>query len=154
MPPDQATVHILRRDIALQVSRAVRRLGVTQLVAAAQLGVPQPTISKILNGQVDNLSLELLIRLAVRAGLSLTVLTGGIPEEAGAFLSTTNRQPSSGGRRSQVLDEARHLVELTDKRFTPSQRLEAFVEHNQLIEELRRAGQFAQESLAGKGLRA
>jgi hypothetical protein len=36
--PDEATIHALRRDLALQVSRTVRKLGATQAVAARQLG--------------------------------------------------------------------------------------------------------------------
>jgi predicted XRE-type DNA-binding protein len=148
MQPDQATVRFLRRDIALQVSRAVRRLGATQVQAARKLGVPQPTISKILNGRVDSLSLELLIRLAVRADVFLTILTGQVPEEAGAFVSAAVIQDF--GRQSLLSDEARRSRELADKRLTPSQRAEAFLEHSQLMAELHQAGRIARSFPAGK----
>src|ERR1700679_3251992 len=94
--PDEATIHSLRRDLALQVSRAVRQLGATQMVAAQQLGVPQPTLSKLINGRVDNLSIELLIRIAVRAGLSLTLQTGDAAEQAGVFVSIPSARPTAG----------------------------------------------------------
>jgi|SRR5271155_511294 predicted XRE-type DNA-binding protein len=152
--PDQATIHSLRHDLALQVSRAVRRLGTTQAVAAKQLGVPQPTLSKLINGRVANLSIELLIRIAVRAGLSLTLHTGDVPEEAGVFVSTSNRHPPPIRRKSRLADHARHSLELSDRRLTPTQRLEAFLEHNQLLAELHQAGRDAERLRATKARRA
>ncbi len=143
--PDEAIIHSLRRDLALQVSRAVRRLGTTQVVAAQQLGVPQPTLSKLINGRVDNLSIELLIRIAVRAGLTLTLHTGKVAEEAGVFVSTSDRHPRPRKGQSQLADEARHSLEVSGRRLTPSQRLEAFLEHNQLLAELHQAGRVAEK---------
>ena len=152
--PDEATIHSLRRDLALQVSRAVRRLGATQVVAAKKLGVPQPTLSKLINGRVDSLSIELLIRIAVRAGLSLTLHTGDVPEEAGVFVSNSDRHPPPIRGKSQLADEARHSLEVSDRRLTPSQRLEAFLEHNQLLSELHQAGRVAEKLRATKARRA
>jgi len=150
MPPEEATIHYLRRDLALQVSRAVRRLSVTQSVAAEQLGIPQPTISKLINGRVENLSIELLIRIAVRAGLSLTLHTGEVSEEAGVCVSRSDRGPRSARSKSQLADEARHSAKASDRRLTPSQRLEAFLEHNQLLAELHQAGRIAERLHASR----
>lgn len=144
MLPDEATIHSLRRDLALQVSRAVRQRGATQVAAAQQLGVPQPTLSKLINGRVDNLSIELLIRIAVRAGLSLTLQTGDVAEEAGVFVSTSDRHLMPRRDKSRLADEARHSREVSDTGLTPSQRLEAFLEHNQLLAELHQAGRLAE----------
>jgi predicted XRE-type DNA-binding protein len=143
--PDEATIQSLRRDLALQVSRAVRQLGVTQVLAAKQLGVPQPTLSKLINGRVDNLSIELLIRIAVRAGLSLTLHTGAVPEEAGVFVSISDQNTPAKRRRSQLADDARRSLEVSGRRLTPSERLEAFLEHNQLLAELHQAGREAEK---------
>src|SRR5580698_7690328 len=79
-------IQALRRDIALQVSRVARRSGDTQLVAARRLGIPQPTLSKINNGRVSDLSIEFLLRIAVRAGIPMTLQTGRDAAEAGAFV--------------------------------------------------------------------
>jgi predicted XRE-type DNA-binding protein len=136
--PDIATVQALRTDVALQVARHSRRLGVSQVSAAKQLGIPQPTLSKIVNGHVSDLSLELLIRIAVRAGLPVTLMTGRAPAEAGAFLSSTHAA-SHPGSQSRVADEARSSVLRVERQLTPSQRLEAFLEHNQLMAELQRS---------------
>jgi predicted XRE-type DNA-binding protein len=128
LPSDDAAVENLRRDLALQLSRAVKQWGVTQSAAAKRLKLPQPTLSKIINGQTDKLSIEFLVRAAVRAGLSLTLFTGDDADQAGVFV--THRDAPS----------ARADTETANRRRAPSQRLEAFLEHNQLLAELRRAG--------------
>lgn len=153
LPPDEATIYSLRRDLALQVSRAVTELGATQVVAAQQFGVPQPTLSKLMNGRVDSLSIELLIRIAVRAGLTLTLHTGNVAEEAGVFASSSDQHAISRRGRSQLAGEARHSREVSDRRLTPSQRLEAFLEHNQLLAELHLAGRVAEKLRAAKARR-
>jgi predicted XRE-type DNA-binding protein len=141
--PDVATVQALRSDVALQIARHARRTGATQLVAAKQLGLPQPTLSKIINGRVSDLSLELLIRIAVRAGLPLTLQTGNVPQEAGAFSSHTHSR-STRSVRSMLADAARNSLMQSEGSLTPSQRLEAFLEHNQLLSALREAGRAAE----------
>jgi predicted XRE-type DNA-binding protein len=141
--PDIATIQALRSDVALQITRFVRRRGLTQLVAAKLFGVPQPTLSKIVNGRVADLSLELLIRIAVRAGLPVVLQTGQVPEEAGAFVSR-ERTPARAGTGSRLADSARaSLIERT-RHLTPEQRLAAFLEHTQLVSALHYAGHAAE----------
>ena len=55
--PDQAAVLALRSDLALQIARHVGRDGKTQIEAAKRLAIPQPTMSKIMRGQVEAISL-------------------------------------------------------------------------------------------------
>ena len=106
VPPDSAAIQRLRSDVALQLARYTHRMRVTQITAAKQLGLPQPTLSKIINGRVSDLSLELLIRVAVRAGLPMTLQTGLVPQEAGAFNSPI-RSRSSPASQSKLRDAAR-----------------------------------------------
>lgn len=143
MPPDFETVHALRRDVALQIARYTERLGTSQLAAAKQLDVPQPTLSKIVNGHTSDLSLELLLRIAVRAGLRITLQTGLIPEEAGAFVSA-GRPSSTRAFPSIVAARTHASLKESLRKLTAAQRLEAFVEHNQLASELRETGRAAQ----------
>ena len=138
-PSDDAAIENLRRDLVLQLSRAVRQWGVTQTAAAERLQLPQPTLSKIINGQTYKLSIEFLIRAAVRAGLSLTLFTGDVAEPAGVFV-TQRDAPSSAVGTSRLGDPARAATEAANRRLTASQRLEAFLEHNQRLAELHRAG--------------
>ena len=143
MPSDIATVQAFRSDVALQLAGYIKRIGVTQIRAAKQLGVRQPTLSKIINGHVSDVSLELLIRVAVRAGLPITFQTGGVPQEAGA-LSSGTKSHTSRAFQSKIGDAARQSVIQSEASLTASQRLEAFLEHNQLLGALHQAGRAAE----------
>jgi len=143
MPPDFETVHVLRSDVALQIARYTVRLGISQQAAAKQLEVPQPTLSKIVNGHTSDLSLELLLRIAVRAGLRITLQTGLIPQEAGAFVSA-GRPSSARAFPSKIAAGIHASLKESLRKLTPAQRLEAFLEHNQLASELLEAGRAAQ----------
>jgi predicted XRE-type DNA-binding protein len=144
MPPDFQTVHALRTDVALQIARYIQRLGASQLAAAKQLDVPQPTLSKIANGHTSDLSLELLLRIAVRAGLRITLQIGLIPQEAGAFVSADRRPSSARTFPSKITADSHASLKESLRELTPAQRLEAFLEHNQLASELRETGRAAQ----------
>jgi predicted XRE-type DNA-binding protein len=145
MPPDFETVHALRSDVALQIARYTERLGVSQLAAAKQLDVPQPTLSKIVNGHTSDLSLELLLRISVRAGLRITLQTGRMPQEAGAFVSA-GRLASARAFPSRVAARTHASLKESLRALSPTQRLEVFLEHNQLASELRETGRAAQAS--------
>jgi predicted XRE-type DNA-binding protein len=84
-PKDVATMQALRNDVALQIARFLRRQQLSQSAAVKLLRIPQRTLSKIVNGRASDLSLELLLRIAVRADLHLVLQIGAVPEEAGAF---------------------------------------------------------------------
>jgi len=144
MPTAEATIQSLRRDIALQVSKLARRSGNTQVAVARRLGIPQPTLSKIINGRVHDLSIELLLRVAIRAGLVLTLQTGRNAKEAGAFISGLGRG-SSGASESKIANEARKALEASGKHLTAAERLEAFLQHNQLLAVLHQAGRAAEQ---------
>lgn len=152
IPADIAGIQRLRGDVALQVARYIHRMGVTQSIAAKRLCLPQPTLSKIINGRVSDLSLELLIRVAVRAGLALTLQTGLVPEEAGAF-SSRARSPSSAASQSKLADAARQALIESQSALTPTQRLEAFLEHSQLLCALHEAGSVAEARRATRARR-
>ncbi|MGH6678568.1 MAG: helix-turn-helix domain-containing protein [Bradyrhizobium sp.] len=75
-PREEAIALHIRSQLAAALERHVERKGWTQAAAARALKVPQPTISKIVNGNIDKLSIEFLIKLMVRAGLPVE-LSGG-----------------------------------------------------------------------------
>jgi predicted XRE-type DNA-binding protein len=143
-PADIATVQTLRSDVALQLARHVRRSAQTQLSAAQRLGIPQPTLSKIMRGRVSDLSLELLLRVAVRAGLPIVLQTGRDAAEAGAYVSGVERG-EAGRSRSGIAEQARQAVSDAGRRLTPEQRLEAHVRHSELLTALHRAGAAARK---------
>lgn len=136
---DTATVLNLRRDTALQIARHLRDRRLTQVVAARLLDIPQPTLSKIVNGRIADLSLELLVRTAVRAGLPLVMQTGHVAEEAGVYVSR-KADRSASASRSRLAEAARSALIESARLLTPEQRLDAMLEQSQLIGELHAAG--------------
>jgi predicted XRE-type DNA-binding protein len=147
---DVATIQALRGDLALQISRCLRRRGLSQVAAAKLLDIPQPTLSKICNGRVDELSLELLVRIAVRAGLPVVMQTGDAPEEAGAYVFRQNATPAPSAQRSRLAEESREALIESARKLTPEQRLDAMLEQTQLVSQLHRAGKRAELTRARK----
>jgi predicted XRE-type DNA-binding protein len=133
------TIRALRSDLALQIARHVERQKETQLAAAKRLAIPQPTLSKIMNGRVTELSLELLLRIAVRARLPVVLQTGSEPAEAGAFVSGT-QEAERRRHKSIVAEQAREAVAQSAWQLTPEQRLEAHLKHTELVTALHEAG--------------
>lgn len=72
-PPHEAAVLLLRCEIAEALRKWIDREGLTQAQAAKRLGVVQPRISEIARNKVDKLSLDYLVGLCAKAGLSVTV---------------------------------------------------------------------------------
>lgn len=140
MSADIATIQALRSDVALQIARYVARSDETQVTAARRLDIPQPTLSKIMHGRVAELSLELLIRIAVRAGLSVLLQTGTDPAEAGAYVSGVETM-GPARTRSRLSERARAEVNDSGRRLTPEQRLQAHLKHSELVTALHRAGE-------------
>lgn len=75
-PPEEAAALHIRSQLAAALEYHIDRKGWSQTDAARALKVPQPTISKIVNGNIEKLSIEFLIKLMVRAGLRVS-LSGG-----------------------------------------------------------------------------
>jgi predicted XRE-type DNA-binding protein len=145
---DLATIKVLRRDLALQIARHVEGRGDSQASAARALGIPQPTLSKIIHGRVANLSLELMLRIATRAQLKLVLLTGKEPAEAGVFVSSTATPRRA--QRSLLADRAREELSVRAQRLSPEQRLDAQLRHSELLAELRCGAEASQSGRADK----
>jgi predicted XRE-type DNA-binding protein len=137
--PAEAAIQALRSDLALQIARHVGRDGRSQAATAKRLAIPQPTMSKIMRGQVEGVSLELMLKIAVRAGLAVVLQTGKDPAEAGVYVSGIR---ASGPARIQfsLAEAARHEMNASIRSLTPEKRLEAQLKHSELVTELRRAG--------------
>lgn len=75
-PPEEAAALHIRSQLAAALEYHIERKGWGQTEAACALKVPQPTVSKIVNGNIEKLSIEFLIKLTVRAGLPVS-LNGG-----------------------------------------------------------------------------
>ena len=79
---EQATVLYIRSQLAAALEHHIDRKGWCQAEAARALKVPQPTISNIVDGSIDKLSIEFLVKLMVRVGLPVNVSGGVSPSLA------------------------------------------------------------------------
>jgi predicted XRE-type DNA-binding protein len=67
-PPDEAAILALRADLMAELRLLIRDQGWVQQEAAQRLGISKARISDLVNGKCDKFSLDMLIKLAVRAG--------------------------------------------------------------------------------------
>ena len=74
-PPAEAAHLLIRTDLMLQVSDIIEKRGLTQRAAAAVLDVTQPRISDLVRGRVELFSIDTLVEMLNRLGVSVTVKT-------------------------------------------------------------------------------
>jgi len=72
-PPDEAAVLQMRADLMADLRKFIKTKRLTQAKAAEILGVRQSRISDLIRGKWERFSLEMLITLATRAGMRVTL---------------------------------------------------------------------------------
>lgn len=70
-PPHEAEVMLLRATLAEALRNWIDREELTQAQAAKRLGIAQPRVSEITRGKVELLSLDYLVGLCAKAGISV-----------------------------------------------------------------------------------
>lgn len=71
-PPEEAAHLQVRTDLMIQIERVLKEQGLTQAKAAAVLGVTQPRISDLVRGRVDLFSIDTLVDMLAKLGMSVT----------------------------------------------------------------------------------
>jgi len=69
--PEAAASMRLRSKLLIVIEQEVRSWDLTQAKAAKRLAVTQPRLNDLLRGKIDKFSLDALIDLSSRAGLSV-----------------------------------------------------------------------------------
>lgn len=69
-PEDEAAEMEMRSLLLLGLGNWLAGAGMTQIEAAKVLGITQARVSDIKRGKISSFSLDLLVRLAARAGLN------------------------------------------------------------------------------------
>jgi predicted XRE-type DNA-binding protein len=72
--PEDAAAMKLRADVMIAITGKVRAWKVTQYEAARRLGITQPRLNELLKGKISKFSLDALMALAPRAGLTVKVV--------------------------------------------------------------------------------
>jgi predicted XRE-type DNA-binding protein len=66
-PPHEASVMLLRAQLAEALRTWMEREGLTQAQAAKRLGIAQPRVSEIVRNKVELISLDYLVGLCAKA---------------------------------------------------------------------------------------
>jgi predicted XRE-type DNA-binding protein len=69
--PEEAANMTMRSKLLLAVGDAVTSWGLPQSQAAARLRINQPRLNDLLRGRITKFSLDALVNLSIRAGLSV-----------------------------------------------------------------------------------
>jgi predicted XRE-type DNA-binding protein len=72
-PPDEAAILQMRADLMADLRKLIKAKNLTQAKAADILGVSQSRVSDLIRGKWERFSLEMLITLATKAGLHVTI---------------------------------------------------------------------------------
>ena len=76
-----AETHLLKAKLVSRIQGAINTQKLTQVAAAKRMGLSQPDVSRLLNGQFRDMSVERLIRLLTRLGcdVDITIRKHGKP---------------------------------------------------------------------------
>ena len=72
-PPDEAAILQMRADLIADLRKWIKAKRLTQAKAAEILGVSQSRVSDLTRGKWERFSLEMLITLATRAGMHVSL---------------------------------------------------------------------------------
>lgn len=73
--PDEAAILQMRADLMADLRRFIKTKKLTQAKAAEVLSVSQSRVSDLIRGKWEKFSLEMLIILATKAGMHVTLKT-------------------------------------------------------------------------------
>jgi predicted XRE-type DNA-binding protein len=71
--PDEAAILQMRADLMADLRKFIKAKKLTQAKAAEIFGVSQSRISDLIRGKWERFSLEMLITLAMKAGIRVTL---------------------------------------------------------------------------------
>ncbi|MBM3345679.1 MAG: XRE family transcriptional regulator [Betaproteobacteria bacterium] len=70
--PDAET-HLLKAELVTRIQGVITAQALTQVAAAQRMGLSQPDVSRLLNGQFREISVERLMRLLTRLGCDIDI---------------------------------------------------------------------------------
>jgi predicted XRE-type DNA-binding protein len=74
-PPEEAAVLEMRANLMTKLRKFIKSRNLTQAKAAKIFGVTQSRVSDLIRGKWERFNLEMLIALATKAGMRVTVRT-------------------------------------------------------------------------------
>ena len=75
----QAEEELTKAQLASHIRQVIKRQRLTQIAAAARMGIDQPKVSALLNGRLANFSSERLMRLLTALGQDVDITVRAKP---------------------------------------------------------------------------
>jgi len=72
-PPEEAAIYVMRSEIMADLRKYIKNKKLTQAKAADIFGVSQSRVSDLIRGKWEKFSLEMLIALATKAGMRISL---------------------------------------------------------------------------------
>lgn len=72
-PPAEAAHLLVRSELMIALNQLLDERGLTQVRAAKLLGVSQPRVSDLRRGKIDRFSIDSLVDMLARLGVSVTL---------------------------------------------------------------------------------
>jgi predicted XRE-type DNA-binding protein len=69
--PEEAAAMTMQSDLMIALNEHIKTWKLTQAAAAKRLDITQPRLNDLLRGRINNFSIDALITLARKAGLSV-----------------------------------------------------------------------------------
>ncbi len=77
----EAEEELTKAQLASHIRRVIKRQCLTQVAAAALMGIDQPKVSALLNGRLSNFSSERLMRLLTALGQDVDITVRAKPRD-------------------------------------------------------------------------
>ncbi|HEY3287727.1 MAG TPA: helix-turn-helix transcriptional regulator [Gemmatimonadaceae bacterium] len=74
-PRPEAERLLIRSDLMIQVADLIKKRRLTQARAAKLMGVTQPRISDLVRGRIELFSIDTLVDMLARLGVSVSIVT-------------------------------------------------------------------------------
>ena len=71
---DEPEEELAKAQLASHIRQVIRRRRLTQVAAAALMGIDQPKVSALLNGRLENFSTDRLMRLLTALGQDVEIV--------------------------------------------------------------------------------
>jgi predicted XRE-type DNA-binding protein len=71
--PD-ADTHLLKAELVSRIQDVIAEQKLTQVKASKRMGISQPNVSRLLNGQFRDMSVERLMRLLTKLGCNVDIV--------------------------------------------------------------------------------
>ena len=93
--PD-AEERLAKAELAIKIAEILRRRRLTQVQAAALLGVDQPKVSALIRGRISGYSIERLLRFLLRLGADVSITVKARSSSGAKKAKRTGKHPVEG----------------------------------------------------------